>query len=354
MDRRIFCLILAISLLGSVNSNVTAQTRETQQRKGFLIQVNEKKKQVDITVDGKQFTSYIFPDVLKKPVLYPIRTAKGSLVTRGWPLDPRPGERTDHPHHVGLWFNFGDVNGHDFWNNSNSISSGHKGPFGTIRHNKIHKIINGKDKAELHVSMNWQNSDSVTIIKENTKFIFSGDANTRIIDRITSLTALEDIFFKDNKEGLLALRISRELEQPSTQADIFIDNQGKPAGSHRVNNEGVTGRYFSSEGKEGDDVWGSRAKWVALKGRIKDEQVSLVILDHPKNLGYPASWHARGYGLFGINPFGHKAMGNATEGFDYNLPKGKSITFTYRVIIQSGPSPDHGTIEKEFLKFAKQ
>src|SRR3954453_6215217 len=73
-------------------------------------------QRVDITVDGKPFTSYIYPTTIKKPVLYPIRTADGVVVTRGFPLDPRPGERVDHPHHVGLWLNHSDVNGLDFWN----------------------------------------------------------------------------------------------------------------------------------------------------------------------------------------------------------------------------------------------
>ena len=51
---------------------------------------------------GKPFTSYVWPERLAKPVLYPIRTARGTIVTRGFPLDPRPGERVDHPHQVGL------------------------------------------------------------------------------------------------------------------------------------------------------------------------------------------------------------------------------------------------------------
>src|SRR6187402_854106 len=72
---------------------------------------NEDAKRVDITIDGKPFTSYIWPATIKKPVLYPLRTVTGTLVTRGFPLDPRPGERVDHPHQVGLWFSYGDVNG---------------------------------------------------------------------------------------------------------------------------------------------------------------------------------------------------------------------------------------------------
>src|SRR6266851_1633557 len=62
---------------------------------------HEALRRVDITVDGKPFTSYIYPTTLKKPTLYPVRSASGTVVTRGWPLEPRPGERVDHPHQGG-------------------------------------------------------------------------------------------------------------------------------------------------------------------------------------------------------------------------------------------------------------
>src|SRR5207249_10739731 len=65
---------------------------------------HEDQRRVDVLVDGKPFTSYIYPTTLKKPTLYPVRSASGVVVTRGWPLEPRPGERVDHPHQVGLWF----------------------------------------------------------------------------------------------------------------------------------------------------------------------------------------------------------------------------------------------------------
>src|ERR1043166_5209496 len=54
---------------------------------------HEDLRRVDILVDGKPFTSYIYPTTLKKPTLYPVRAASGVVVTRGWPLAPRRGER---------------------------------------------------------------------------------------------------------------------------------------------------------------------------------------------------------------------------------------------------------------------
>jgi len=54
---------------------------------------DEGQRRVDVIIDEKPFTAYIWPEKLAKPVLYPLRSAKGTLVTRGYPLDPRPGER---------------------------------------------------------------------------------------------------------------------------------------------------------------------------------------------------------------------------------------------------------------------
>ena len=106
-------------MAGAIGAALTGALRADGQ--AVTVTAHEADRRVDITIGGQPFTSYIWPTTIKKPVLYPLRTAKGVVVTRGFPLDPRPGERVDHPHHVGLWFNYGNVNGYDFWNNSDAI-----------------------------------------------------------------------------------------------------------------------------------------------------------------------------------------------------------------------------------------
>ena len=115
--------------------------------------VKDSDRRVDVTVDGKPFTSYIWPTTLKKPTLYPVRTADGVVVTRGFP--PGPGERADHPHHVGLWLNYGDVNGFDFWNNSDAIKPEQAPKMGSIVHKEITRKESGKGRAELGVKTDW-------------------------------------------------------------------------------------------------------------------------------------------------------------------------------------------------------
>jgi hypothetical protein len=158
--------------------------------------------------------------------------------------------------------------------------------------------------------------------------------------------------FRDSKEGFFGMRVAKELEQPSNRPEVYTDASGKPA-PRAVNNTGVTGEYISSEGLKGDAVWSTRGRWVLLGGTIGTEAITVAILDHPSNPGYPTHWHARGYGLFAANPLGDKEFGAANKEFNLTLEPGQSKTFTYRVLIlNSVPAPDK--IEEASRAFAKE
>jgi hypothetical protein len=307
---------------------------------------------VEVLVNGELFTAYHYPETMEKPVLYPLKTSKGTLLTRGYPLEPRPGERVDHPHHVGVWFNYGDVNGLDFWNNSDAIPEEKKSGYGSIVHKEINNISSSGDKGELEVTMQWIGPEGEPLLDENTSFVFRADGDKRMIDRITTLTALDKkVSMKDNKEGVLGIRVARELEHPSDKAEIFTDASGQATDVPSMNNEGVTGMYRSSEGIEGDDAWATRGKWMNLSGEIKGEKVSLAILDHPDNVGYPTYWHARGYGLFAANPLGQKEFSQGKEELNFELAPGESVTFKHRIIIYSGAEVSDDMLNQDFTDF---
>src|SRR5690242_802160 len=90
---------------------------------------NGKVDRLTVTIDGKPFTEFFIGPETRKPYLHPLRAASGKIVTRGYPmLTDVVGETHDHPHHRGLWFTHGDVNGLDFWANEESQQgSGKKG-----------------------------------------------------------------------------------------------------------------------------------------------------------------------------------------------------------------------------------
>jgi len=327
-----------------------AVTASAQSR--VQVVADEANRKVDVTVDGKPFTSYIWPTTLKKPVLYPLRSAKGTVVTRGFPLDPHPGERADHPHHVGLWFNHGDVNGFDFWNNSDAIPAAQAPKMGTIVHQRIVEAKSGSGQGSLTVESEWKKPDGSTLLKERTEFVFRADGTSRTIDRVTTLTAQgEKVVFNDNKEGVIGMRVARGLEQPSTQADVYLDANGKPSATKVVDTTGATGQYTSSEGLKGDAVWGTRGRWTMLTGTVDAEPVTLAILDHPGNPGFPTYWHARGYGLFAANPMGEKVFTEGKKSLNVSVEPGASIVFRHRIVILGGTAtPDR--VEQLYRAFS--
>jgi Methane oxygenase PmoA len=322
-------------------------------KSGVEVTRNDLANRVDIAIDGKPFTSYIWPVTLKKPVLYPLRTAKGTLVTRGFPLDPRKGERVDHPHHVGLWFNHGDVNGFDFWNNSYAVAQDRVPKMGTIHHRRILDAKSGAARGELTVESDWTDGTGKVLLRELTHFVFRGTGDARSIDRITTLTALDRVVFRDNKEGMLGMRVARALEQPAEKPEIFTDASGTPSAVPVLDNTGVTGRYISSEGKAGDAVWGTRGRWALLGGTVESEPVTIAMLDHPSNPGYPTHWHARGYGLFSANALGQKSLNDGDVELNLTLDPGAKATFRYRILILSSP-PSVNRIEAEWQAFSRE
>ena len=292
-----------------------------------------------VTAGDKAFTSFIYPDSLAKPVLYPIYAPDDQLITRGFPMKPRPGEPVDHPHHLGLWFNYENVNGLDFWNNSYAIPKEKLHLYGWIRTTHILKTRGSTKKDPrglLSYMANWTDQKRNVLLEETTEFHFSADSNERIIDRITTLTAKQDVLFNDAKDGLLGLRVTKELQIPSAIPGQFIDDKGNITKVAAGNSPDITGNYLTSAGKEGDSAWATRGNWCLLYGKKQNDSISIAIIDHPSNPGYPTYWHARGYGLFAANPLGQKIFSKGADSLHFTLKKGESATFRYRIVIASG------------------
>jgi hypothetical protein len=354
-DRRRILTLAAAALTASAGCSHAPATMSASNDPNYVAVVpHEADRRVDILVGGEPFTSYIWPTTIKKPVLYPLRSANGVVVTRGYPLEPRPGERTDHPHHVGLWFNYGDVNGLDFWNNSDAIPAEKRSGYGTILHRSIRSTKSGDGEGVLETTEEWVTPANKAILREDTRYVFHAALGARRIERITKLTALDTtVSFIDNKEGVIGMRVARQLEQPSLQPERYADASGKVTNVAKMDTAGVHGHYISSEGKEGDAVWGTRGKWTMLRGDVNGRPVTLAILDHPKNWGYPTYWHARGYGLFAANPLGQKALTEGkAEATNYTLQPGQSVTFRHEILILDGTATP-ADIQKYYNEFTR-
>lgn len=275
-------------------------------------------QRVDVMVGGRPFTSYIYPSSLGQPVLFPIRAANGALVTRGFPLEPRPGDLEDHPQQAGLWFGYGNVNGTDFSTGGMRDAS----RMGRIRQRSVDAVANGTGRGTLDVTTEWVDANGKTLLRENVHYVFRAQENLRSIDRITTLTALgEPLRFASDTMGLIGFRGTREL-----------------------------GKVASSETSQGS-VWGTRGRWASVAGIVGDT-LRVVLFDHPKNPGFPSYWYARGDGLLVADPLGRMTPSAASPTDDFRLAPSQSTTFRHQLLVMTG-APATQNLEPYYEGFTR-
>ena len=335
---KVLATILAVAMIASAQSVHVSRKRA--------------EKRVDVSVDGKPFTSYRWDDRIFRPVLYPIFSSGGSFVTRGFPYETRDGDTIDHPHQVGSSLSYGSVNGIDFWNSSTFRTAEEMKHMGRIAHTAIVSTKNGNGSGELVIGAAWIGPDNITVLFERTRYTFYASGSRRWIDRETRLTAvIDDATFGDSKEGMFAIHLPSELEQSDQTKVKITTTQG--AISERGSSDRLSGVYSNSEGLTGENkIWGTLGKWAAVSGKIGSEFVTVAMFDHPSNPNFPSRMMVRGYGLLALNPFGQKQFDPKLEERKFVLKHGDSITFRHRLLIASG-AISSTAIEEEYKKFTQ-
>jgi len=279
-------------------------------------------QKITVDIDGKPFTEFFIGPDTHKPYLAPLRTASGIVVTRGYPMNPDiPGESHDHPHHRGLWFTHGDVNGYDFWGNEPDQKGAGKGK-GEVVLKKVNKVSSGKT-GMIDATFEWK-AEGRTLLTESRKMTFYSDPQVRMIDFDITLSPDEKVTFGDTKEGMFAIRLAAPLE---AQQPKGIDEPKR------------TGKLVNAQNKAGEKlVWGKRSEWADFSGQIDGRPVGLTILDHPANPRHPTYWHSRDYGLFATNIFGvHDFENDKSRDGSLTIQPGQPLRFRFRVIIHDGP-----------------
>jgi hypothetical protein len=285
--------------------------RSEQPRSGKIAML-ESEGRIDVTIDGKLFTTYDYR-THKKPILFPVLGPGGVPMTRSWPVvDGVEGEAKDHPHHKGIWFSHDDVNRRHFWHE-----------IGDIRNQSV-KTEQDKNGRPVVVSQNvWVGGDGKPVCSDTTRLTFLTVPGGRAIDIATTIRATHgSVRLGDTKEGTMAIRTHPDLRLEKHPSMGNVDRLGKA-----TNSAGVTGK----------EIWGKRAKWVDYSGEIEGKKVGIAIFDHPQNLRHPTTWHARAYGLVAANPFGaHDFSGAARGTGDYVIPEGGELTLRYRFVFHEG------------------
>lgn len=289
------------------------------------------REKIDILVDGKLFTTYQYGLNKEKPIFFPINSPQGNMINRGWPMlenvPEEANEKKDHIHHQSLSYTYGDVNGLDFWAEPSNPAKN-----GKIIHRKlVHKKEKG-NQAEIELLADWTAPNGKVLLNENKIVKFTARKNYTAMDFSIKLTAKDTVVhFGDTKEGMFAIRLTPTLHDSREDAE-----------------------YLNSDGLRGEkDVWGKRANWIALSGMVKDEAVVIGIFVHPGSENFPPYWHARGYGLFAVNPFGRKMYTRDVEPpLEITLQPGESFSFNARVMIYSGKMTQ-AELAKEYENYTK-
>jgi hypothetical protein len=280
---------------------------------------------VSVQIDGQPFTDYLI-DSCTKPILWPIIGPTGKPVTRPWPIEGKPQQTKDHPHHRSLWFTHGMVNGVDFWTDKPAEKRGR------IVHRDFTRIASGP-VAEIVARDDWLSPQDKKVCEDEQRLAFGTQGDSRWIDYDITLRASEGpVTFGDTKEGSFGLRVADSIRVDAKKG----------------------GQIVNSRGKVGEDAcWGKPAEWVDYHGPLDGETVGIAILNHPNSFRYPARWHVRNYGLFAANPFAeHEFAKDTSHPVSYTLPQSKEITLRYRILLHKGDEKQ-GNVAEAFAEYEK-
>lgn len=301
------------------------------------VKLTELPDRVRVEIDGKLFTEYRHKAWFA-PYLYPVIGPNGQPITRPVPENEEENKaekesKIDHPHHRSIRFSHRGVNGFSFWA-PQSMEGGH---LAEIKLDKIEKMTSG-EKGEFILWNNWT-GDGKLVLREKQRYTFIpvGDGQVIMDFDVELHPAGEPATFVDQKDGGLSVRVV-----PSMNAD------GK---------NGATGTIVNSAGLKNDEAWGKRAEWCDFHGQdASGKVVGVAIFDHPKNLRYPTTWHARPYGLLAANRFGtgsfEKDKGAKPGDGEYTIPGDGVLLLRHRLFIHHGDAATAKVAER-YAEYAK-
>jgi len=229
----------------------------------------------EIRAGGEPFATLRFGPDERTPAVFPLFAPGTRLVLRSFAFERVDGETDDHPHHRGLWFAHGDVDGHDFWHD----------PACRIEVRE-HEVVGGDT---VRFVADWISPDGV-VATETRSMRFSDLGSRRRIDLDVELRPRATCVIGDTKEGTIAMRLAPTL---------------------RVEGPRARGRLENAEGLRDGACWGTRSSWVLAEGPVDGRLVRVRVIDGSPDTEGPTFWHARKYGLLAANPFGRRAFEGA-------------------------------------------
>jgi hypothetical protein len=290
------------------------------------IKIRQNEESLDVTVDGKPFTTYRFaptPDdpAWHRPYFWPVLSAEGvELTSDQWRLQQKQTteaakKKIDHPHQRSVWVGHGDVNGADHWTHKNLKQN----------HLKFRSI----DADGFVEELAWEGKEAgkpVLTEVRTVKFIAYPDG-ARAIDCTSTFTAAGgDVEFK-----------CKPLNVSGVEAGWFAARVA-PSVSEGIKGGGST--IVSSAGAANEKDARSRpATWCDYAGPIDGKTWGVALFDHPDNPGHPTPFHVRAFGL--VTHIGTH---------DWTLANGRSQTLRHRLLFHPGDAAA-GKLDERYKEF---
>ncbi len=270
------------------------------------ISLAQKEDKLDIFFDGTLFSSYQYPDSIKKPFFGPVYTKTGNTFTR-------PDlHHKEHPHQRSVFIGVGDVNGVDLWNEPENS--------GYIRKGKPCNIVCGSAFSSFEADNIWLDKDGNRLVDEKRKTtVYNQSEECRYVDIDVTFTATYgDVVFGNTKEaGPLGVRVNEAID---------VDH-----GGYMKNSYGACGE---------EECWSKSAQWCIYGGKLDGEDCAIAVFDNEKNERYPTCWHIRNYGLFAANNLFFRG--------GLKIKEKESLTYSYRLCFFNNNADD---VKERFLLY---
>lgn len=324
-------VMMAVGVLAAATTTGARLARNGERQ----VRIEVAPARVAVTIDGKLFTALVADKEARKLYLHPVTSASGKRVTRGFPMDPGPGESTDHAHQRGVWIGAEHVNGLDFWENETSYNNPRAG---TVTLTKVSNVRQGGSEGAFTITADWippveagagagadPKSAGVMLTETRTMTFRAPTPDTRAIDIDLRLHARTEVMFGDNHDALLGIRLGTPFE---------IAHGGRV-----VNAEGLN---------QWDKLRGARSAWVDSLATLDGEDVGVAMMDAPTNFRFPTPWHVREYALVFASPFAFRDYNPSAQDGSVTLKPGEELKLRYRILIH----PAKFDVAAAFKEFA--
>jgi hypothetical protein len=266
---------------------------------------------INVTIDGKYFTSYIFSEDEKYPFFFPVNgPVSGGSVTSM--------RNAIWPHHSSLFFGCDQVNGGNYWQEGLER--------GRIISVNAQILKEGGDTVIITDECIWSRPGALSPVKDLRKFTITAPSATMTqIDAEITMEMLIDVHIKKTNHSLFSARMA---------ADLSVSNGGT---------------MINAEGEKGEkDTFGKNSPWIDYYGKRGNAIEGLAIMQHPSNPWYPSPWFTRDYGFISPTPMYWPQNGEETF-----MQKGATLLLRYRVLVHSGTSTE-ANITGEFERYKNE